>query len=119
MRPYSFIKTVHDEFKTDVLLIQWNYEQGGVVLELSYTSNATEEEVYKKFVRAMDKAVIDGVLPLQLAEYNWYSWVAIQNGSGSRQYSLIRYPNNEITIFWKSTFVKNFFADKLDPAVSA
>ena len=125
MRPYIFVKTVEDTMKTDVmktdvLIINWEYAYNGVVLELDYAGYGTEKDMYKKFVDCIDQAVNDGVLPLQLGKYNWTHWVAIENHSTPRQYSVITDSAGKTTIFWKSTFVEDFFANgMLASALSA
>ena len=108
---YIFVKTVKDAEKNGVLLISWEYAYNGVVLELSYTDDGEEKDLYKNFVNYIDQAVNDGVLPVQLSKWNWHHWVSIENHSTPRQYSIISHPDPYETkcLFWKSTFVPGFF----------
>ena len=111
MKRYTFAKTIEDKMKTDILIISWEYAYNGVVLELDYSGFGTEKDLYQKFVSCIDQAVNDGVLPLQLAKSNWYDWKSIENHSTSRQYSIVTDQTEKVTIFWKSTFVTDFFAN--------
>lgn len=98
--------------RTDVLLIGYHYLDGGAVLELLYKADGleyTEEEIYERFVDAISEAVEDGVLPVTLSRYHWWSWESINEGKHPRQYSVVRDTVDFITMSWKSTFVKNFW----------
>ena len=110
---YKFARTLEDQVENNILIIDWNYEYSGVVLNLSYTGKGTEKALYKAFVKSIDKAVDDGVLPVQLSAWNWKEWKEIEYNPSHRQYATIETVSEKtMTIFWKSTFVDNFFANK-------
>ena len=110
MKTYKFVKTITDKAKTNILLIDWVHTVEGVVLELSYTGKGEERDVYKAFVNSVSQAVDDGCLPLELSRPSWYNFLSIQNRAVSRQYSIIKDDEGNLTLLWKSNFVEHFFA---------
>ena len=111
MKKFTFVKD-NDELKMNIVCIRWISSYRGSILEISYKADGnvlSEKEIYEAFVKGVDQAVKQGVLPETLFKHNWYDWKLIESKKVSPQYSIITDPDNLVTLFWKSTFVTSFF----------
>lgn len=114
MKKYIFARRDAAILPDDKLIIAWEDDPThGLILTLSFNSTAkTEKTAYKNFVSACRQAVEENVLPKKM--YHWNDWADIKAGRCKRQYSHISTAYDSKTphyIFWRSTFVKNFYTE--------